>query len=467
MASLIYKSGRGTVQWADARKKRWTVALGVISRKNAERARGHIEDLIYSRIQNVAPERATAEWAAGLGDKLHAKLARHGLVKPRQAKAATELGAFLTRYIDGRKGELKDRSRSILGQVKKHLVAHFGERQAIEHITRGDAKDYRRHLASKLSQATVSMHVVRARMMFADAVDRNLIPSNPFDKLYAGPQNNDARKVYVDKATVAKVIDACPSIDWRLLFALARYAGLRTPSESYRLRWSDVLWDQRRMIVHASKTEHHEGKDKRIVPITPDLYPLLQEAFDAAPEGSEFVVGGRRPGNPNTTAGKIIARAGLTPWAKPFQNLRASCQTDWCERLPVATVCAMIGNSEVVAQRHYLMPKDEHYNLLVGIGSGRAALGAAQPDEMEGNEMPENPEKLDSKADELALDYPRQGFNPRVKLLRKLTSARRALQKQLRGATEATYEHDIRALAELEQAIAHARASAQGGVPHA
>jgi hypothetical protein len=36
----------------------------------------------------------------------------------------------------------------------------------------------------------------------------------------------------VPVADIERVIEACPNAYWRLLVALARFAGLRTPSES-------------------------------------------------------------------------------------------------------------------------------------------------------------------------------------------------------------------------------------------
>jgi hypothetical protein len=35
---------------------------------------------------------------------------------------------------------------------------------------------------------------------------------------------------------------ACPDAQWRLLVALARYGGVRTPSESLAIEWSHVDW---------------------------------------------------------------------------------------------------------------------------------------------------------------------------------------------------------------------------------
>jgi integrase len=55
------------------------------------------------------------------------------------------------------------------------------------------------------------------------------------------------------------------------------------------LRWGDIDWERSRFTVRSSKTDHHEGKDRRIVPIFPELLPHLADAFDRAEPGQEFV----------------------------------------------------------------------------------------------------------------------------------------------------------------------------------
>jgi hypothetical protein len=36
-----------------------------------------------------------------------------------------------------------------------------------------------------------------------------------------------------------KVLEACPNAEWRLIFALSRFGGLRCPSEHLVLTWAD------------------------------------------------------------------------------------------------------------------------------------------------------------------------------------------------------------------------------------
>src|SRR5262249_25298977 len=144
--------------------------------------------------------------------------------------------------------------------------------------------------------------------------------------------------------------------------------GLRCPSEHLALQWGDINWEAGRMIVRSPKTEHHEGKESRIVPIYPELLPYLEAASDEARPGidcplSSPVISRYRDANSNlrTQMQRIIAKAGVQAWPKLFQNLRSTRQTELAEEFPAHVVCAWMGNSEAVAAKHYLQVTDEHF----------------------------------------------------------------------------------------------------------
>ena len=186
-----------------------------------------------------------------------------------------------------------------------------------------------------------------------------MISKNPFAKLKASVQGNSDRFFFVTRDMAVKVLDACPDSVWRLTFALCRYGGLRCPSEVQKLRLCDVDWGRDRFLVHAPKTEHHEGKATRWVPIFPELRPYLEEAWHAAEPGREYFIEFR--GDFRSRMKTIIKRAGLDVWPKVFQNLRSSLQTELEERFPSHVVCAWLGNSIQVAKKHYLQVTDEHF----------------------------------------------------------------------------------------------------------
>jgi hypothetical protein len=85
--------------------------------------------------------------------------------------------------------------------------------------------------------------------------------------------------------------------------------------------------------------------------------------FEQAEPGTEYVITRYRSASSNlrTQLTKIIKRAGLVPWPKLWQNLRATRETELAENWPMHVVCAWIGNSQAVAAKHYLQVTDEHF----------------------------------------------------------------------------------------------------------
>ena len=111
------------------------------------------------------------------------------------------------------------------------------------------------------------------------------------------------------------------------------------------------------------KTEHHEGGASRIVPIFPELYPHLYQAFEQADEGAEFCITRYRDPAVNLRAQllRIIRGAGLQQWPKLWQNLRSTRETELADRFPAHVASAWIGNSVAVAVKHYLQVTDDHF----------------------------------------------------------------------------------------------------------
>src|SRR4029078_9439228 len=105
-----------------------------------------------------------------------------------------------------------------------------------------------------------------AKQFFRAAMRRRPIAENPFgDMKGLSVLANRSRDYFVSRDEAHKVLDACPDAQWKLLFALSRYEALGCPSEHLALRWGDVDWKHNRMTVRSPKTEHHEGKEERIV----------------------------------------------------------------------------------------------------------------------------------------------------------------------------------------------------------
>jgi len=371
MASIVRRpNGCREIRIAGEDGKQVAVRLGRCNEKTAVGVRMHLERLAASRISGTAAPNDTLYWLTTIPARLHERIARAGLCVGRQDKQAGEpldLQSACKAYAS-RRTDWQPSTRTVFEQSQRLLVVYFGPAHMIDEITVGEAKDFRRWLAAKYSEAYTSKIIRGTRQLWRDAVDRKLLSENPWRQVTLGSDRNPARQQYVPVGAIEKAIAAVDDPQWKVLIALARYAGLRMPSEPLALTWGDVDFLTGRMSVRAKKTQRYAGKESRIVPIFPELRRHLESLFEAdAPAGSVYVISRYRDSNANlrTQFLRILTRAGVQPWPRLFQNLRASCETDLVERFPAHVACAWIGNSEVVARDHYLQVTDRHFETAI------------------------------------------------------------------------------------------------------
>ena len=380
-------NGRRRIQFKGADGKRRTIRLGKISRKQAQVIKLKVEALVSASISGHTPSDETARWVRGLNDWLRDKLAAVGLVHQQDD---SQLGPFIDAYIASRV-DLKPATLMIFRNARSHLIRHFGADCDLRRVTRGDAEAFRHYMLNRgLAENSVRTVMKKTRHFFKVAINREMIYRNPFDKVAATVKANPKRFYYVTREEIDSVLSECHDPQWALIFALARFGGLRCPSEVFALRWQDVDWERKRILVTSPKTERNDGGGSRLTPLFPELLAYLQAAFDEAAEGEIFVVTHLRERltatndairlNLRTQAHRIIRRAGLEPWPKVFQNLRSTRETELGEQFPMHVVCKWLGNSEAVAMRHYLQVTDEHFERAVegGPTGAKAAQKATQ-----------------------------------------------------------------------------------------
>jgi len=418
MAALCSEKGkRGTtyrvlLRTSDGR--RCTVRLGRVSKKIAETARRMVESLEAANAAGHSLERETAEWVGRLRDDIHGRLVKVGLVAAREAAqpVIVTLGQHLQQYFASL-GNQKPTTARNYARARKLLEQYFGKDRSLASISEGDADSYKRWLLDEYAPASASVDLRRARQFLKAAVRRRLIAVNPFADVPCGPQTNDERIVYVPAEVVEKIIATCPDADWRMIFALPRFGGVRFPSEVEGLKWSDIDWGAARFTVHERKVEHHPGRGRRVVPIFEGLRPHLERAFRERPAGAVYVVPRARGGhNLGTQAKRIIEGANVTPWPKLFVNMRGSCSDD-LERdgFPEKAIDAWIGNSARMRRRHYHGVRPEDWAAATGNPAPIPAPSAPKSGHQEPSTLHGAHEKSLDVVKDTETHYPRQGSN--------------------------------------------------------
>jgi integrase len=369
MASITRESnGRKTVQFIGLDKKRHSLRLGKSSLDYARTIKGHVESVLTARRKGVSISAETADWLGKVDDDFHEQLEGVGLVEKRvkpEEQPARTLGILIAAY-NAHRLKAKEGTRVAWGQTQRNLKDRFGEDKPIADITVADAEHWEEWLEvdQDLGDQTARRRCGHAKQFFEFAVKSKWIAENPFEGLDSLGVPNRDKDFFITRDMASLVFDACPDHEWRLIFALSRYGGFRCPSEHLAFRREDIFWQRDRMRVRSPKTEHHKGHESRIVPIFPELLPYLLESAEAAEgQGSQFLINRYRSTETNlrTQLHRIIRRAGLEPWLKTFQNLRATRQTELEEQFPTHVVCAWLGNSERVARRNYLQVTEDHF----------------------------------------------------------------------------------------------------------
>ena len=361
MASITKRpNGHYWVQIVDANDARQTIRLGATNVKAASKFARHVEMLQHARRMNDPIDPETRLWLPDLSDQLHDKLVKLDLVATRQG--GRTLGEFLTAYLAEREHELKPGTHRQMSNTARLLLAHFGPRKRLDKITPSDASAWRGELAKTRSIAYAKTQSSTARTFAREAMRRGLFGGmpDPFSHLQGGTTRCSSER-YVTPEHAGLVMEAMRAVtseaegrQARLLFALCRYAGLRSPSETHLLGWANV--DHARMTLHvrSPKTERYEGHAARVVPIDARLYPVLSEAFDHAEPGEKRLVS--MTWKPFERVLKLACqRAEVPSWPKLLKTLRSSCERELAARgVPQSQLSLLMGHSIIVSSKHYL-----------------------------------------------------------------------------------------------------------------
>jgi len=255
MASLDREKRNGKeigwrIRWTQDDGRQLTLRLGDITRRNAERMLLLVERLLEARRLGVPLDSETAKWIKELGEDMTERLAKVGLV---EAKKNVQLGEFLRDYL-ARRPDVALGTVRHWKKVISRLVQYFGEDRGLASITPGEARDWSYWLRTPaarcnryegkeggLLENTARRMVGVARQFFQDAKRRGLIAENPFDGIPASVGPNTEREYFVTREETERLLEVIPCPEWRLLVALARYGGLRVPSEVLELRWGILI----------------------------------------------------------------------------------------------------------------------------------------------------------------------------------------------------------------------------------
>jgi integrase len=363
--------GHKWIQFTAPDGRRKTIRLGKTSKAQAQAAKRHVENLLAAGLLGDRPDFVTAQWLASLSDVLHQRVVAAGLAQPRDKHTLAEL---LRQFRDSL--NVKTSTEGVVGRTIENLERFFDGDQDVRQMTEAQADQFKAwlqreggHKGKGLADATVSRRCRRARQILELAIKKRWITVNPFSAVKGRGESNRSRDYFVDRDLIDRILKAASDAEFRLILALCRFGGLRCPSEIVPLHWSAVNWTESRLTVASPKTEQHEDHESRIIPIFTEIRPYLDELWDQAPAGAELMFPNHQVSGAalRKKLEKLCRSLGIPLWRKPFNNMRATRDTELRDSYPAHVCVAWLGHSEEIARKHYLQIAKEHWDTAIRV----------------------------------------------------------------------------------------------------
>ncbi len=394
--SLVHaESGRPQIQYKVGKGRRQTLRLGPCSHTIALAVKQHVREMLLAKLFNRSAQPETEAWLLGIDDGLYAKFAKHDLVAPRTPAAeqktntVVELADYcIALWFKSREGS---RSAGIYRNARENLRTYFrlachrchsltanddhcqhcGEPAPdgdcswpIDQITAGHADEFVDWLFTEgnprqgtggYAPQTANKRILHARRFFRQACRLQWIETNPFADIKAAPEAADDKKFHVSREIIDKLMEFEPNAQFRLVVALARFAGLRSPSEMGPLRRDWV--EGQELLVYTTKLAHLPSKRWRKVPIFPEIQPYLDAVLAEPAEPESPLLNALTCSESALTSRlkKLCHRAGIPLWKKPWVNMRSTRITELedSKAFSEAALDAWFGNTQAVRKKHY------------------------------------------------------------------------------------------------------------------
>ncbi len=361
--------------------KRCQIYLGRIPLKQAQSVQRRVESLIAAKRSGSTIDGETASWLSTIDSKLRNALVKVGLAEPGVAQVDLTLQELVDRFYSSQ--AVKPATLAAYKQATDSLLGFLGSSTLVRRIDCRGLESWHKSLHdSGLAPATVTKRINVAKSVFGKGVKWGVIKACPLRNIKRGSQVNPARLHYVPSDVIDTVLAKCPDGGVRLAVLLARYAGLRCPSELCDLRWQDCNLDCERpfLRIRCSKLSNYGQKGVRDVPITPPVRAALLEIGPGSPDDRVVPRVTSKSTNLRTALEAAIEHAGVSAWPRLFQNLRASCEMDWADAAGHHAAAAWIGHSLEVSAKHYVRVRDVHFEKVTGrlIGDVTNDAGATQ-----------------------------------------------------------------------------------------
>ncbi len=341
--------------------RRRQIDLGKIDEAEAKYAAAMINLLVQQLSYTNVLRPELQAWVDNLPCKLAVSLANAGLIEQKNVKYSIGelIDLFLIAY---EKSDWASSTKRRMRCSLRRFPDFIREKPVDFYLDRESSKTRIMTINKALldaghAKATVSKTNGDLSQVGNWAVGMGFIEFNPFSALPTPKAVNKDRNVDVPAETIIECIKVCGDPDLRIILALARFAGLRIPSELSQLNWTHYDVSENTL---SALNNNKQGEDHRkTIPVWPILEKYLQEHWEETAEKSESIVTQETlrvtAAAIRGRAERVIKKAGFQLWPRLFQNLRSSFENDLKRSgIPLADVAEMLGHSEKVQAESYL-----------------------------------------------------------------------------------------------------------------
>jgi integrase len=357
MATLVVKQGSTPgymIQWYNG-SKRHTLYLGGkrYNHKTAERLKEVIEILVYCRYNSlVVLDKSTTAWIQEAHESIKQKLEKTGLITFPSKRTCQKMWDTFYEF----KTDVKEGTLAIYKDCQNKFLTVFDKDEPIEALTHQRLLEWKKELLTKYAPASVASHLKSLKTVLNWAVKQKWLDRSPAEGISLGSFVNKSNDRIISMEAYEQLLESCPDHRWRMIIALARIGGIRCPSELALLKWGDVDFDKQRLYITSPKTERHEGKEGRTIPLFPQLRQELEKAELRTGNVIDVV-----PSSLYQDFQKIAKDAGLGSIIRPFDNMRMSRSNEVLAKWGPLKESLWIGHSQKVMKKHYLVLADADY----------------------------------------------------------------------------------------------------------
>lgn len=353
--------------------------LGISSKPQADGFRQVILSLVAQKSAGVPLEERSLRVVQGFHPRLRRFLQEVELLP--QCRRSLLVHEYVTSFRSRKAALVAPSTMKVLARTLDRAMRFFQPDELLASVTADRAIQFRQWLVPQrgkqnpvLAEATIRKTCGIMSELFAAALRERLVIENPFNTagIKKAVRPNRAREYFVSLDEAQRLLDACVGSEERLMVGLARFAGLRMPSEIRDLRWSDFDTAGRTLTIRSPKTAHHKAGGVRRVPVFPLLIRLLEEHRVSAGDSEYLMPTLRGYSALSVRMRRVIRHSGITDYPRAMHNLRLSCISEWvvAERRDLVTVSEWAGHTIQIMSQHYLRQINAD-------SASRAALEAA------------------------------------------------------------------------------------------